>query len=187
MIGRLAASLLLCALPLGTLGATDTLGDCSGAPEGVATALPAPLSEWGALVCSPELGHMLVPPPGWMWKFVDTMKSFGLPANFGQNTDTPAYFIGIKMNEAPLEHPLTRNAAKVLSEGLAPASEPWEKAQVVTLGNTREQGVRVFIFEKAHERAGLMRWGIMCNWDATQCSPGYRFMILDMRDQWPDR
>ncbi|WP_111267802.1 hypothetical protein [Marilutibacter maris] len=185
MIGRFAASLLLCGLPLGAASASDVLGDCGGAPEGAVTTLPAPVSEWGVLACSPETGHMLAARPGWAWKFVDTMKDFGLPANFGQDDGQApaAYFVAARINDAPLEHPLTLNAAKALSEGLAAEPDPWDSARVLSLGNTRQQGVRVFVFEKTDEHAGPMRWAIMCNWDASQCSPGHRFMILDLRDR----
>lgn len=179
MIGRIAASLWLLALP-SWAGAT-VLGDCSAAPQEALPDLPPPVTDWAALACTPD-GHLLAPPPGWSWKFVTTLQAFVLPADFGQSTpqQAPAYFQDIQVQDIPLDHALARHAAAVLNDGLAPMDAPWQSARVVSLTNTLAQGVRLFVFERE-----AMRWGILCDWSGQQCSAGHRFMVLDVRDAVP--
>ncbi|MBB1062036.1 hypothetical protein [Marilutibacter spongiae] len=179
MIQRLLATLCLVALPC--LSSAATFGDCTGAPQEAIGEVPPSVSDWAALACTPD-GQLLTAPPGLSWKFVTTLGAFVLPAGFGQSAAQPgpAYFRDIQVQDIPLDHALARHAAAMLNDGLAPIDVPWRTAQVVSLTNTRAQGIRVFVFENE-----TMRWGMLCDWSGEQCSTRHRFMVLDVRDATP--
>src|SRR6266699_6277169 len=72
--------------------------DCTSAPSDAVMKLPAPLSKWGQITCTP-LGHMLTSHEGWIWIMPDASGTVLIPAQELQNAKdsngTESYFTRI--------------------------------------------------------------------------------------------
>lgn len=59
-------ALLILALVSSAIAKAAPQGNCEGSPAQAVLELPAPLSQWGSIVCTPY-GHIISNHDGWIW------------------------------------------------------------------------------------------------------------------------
>ncbi|HUS24350.1 MAG TPA: hypothetical protein VM369_05330, partial [Candidatus Binatia bacterium] len=84
--------LFLFAAWLGTAQAQPS-GDCAGSPAEAVTKLPAPLSDWGQVMCTPY-GHIITNRQGWIWTQPGSYAPVMIPAQMVRQNPEP---LGNKM------------------------------------------------------------------------------------------
>ncbi len=62
--------------------------DCEGTPPNAVMTLPAPLSKWGRVSCTP-FGHILTSHEGWVWVLPDGASSVLIPSQLGVQSPRP--------------------------------------------------------------------------------------------------
>lgn len=172
MIRRIAVLLLAISFP--AIGKDAPQGDCAGSPPDAVLSLPAPLSTWGIIVCTPQ-GHVISSREGWIWTRPGAFVPVRIPSQMVQTDPAPlgnkSYFTGITFKEVPVTDTQAVEALAAMYKGVAlePASNAYQLSVTGSLGRS----LKLYFF-----RIGTSTWGIWCT-DA--CYQNTRFMLLDMR------
>jgi hypothetical protein len=145
--------------------------DCAGSPPDAVMALPAPLSRWAQIVCTP-FGHMLASHKGWMWLAPDLDPVF-IPAqtmdNNPEKLGNKIYFT--KIDVARVKGPEFDDAYKTFHEGFDDTEvkpDGYRVDMTTVQGNT----IRMYFFDY-----DTYAWGMSC--PGNKCDPDTRFMVLD--------
>jgi hypothetical protein len=176
-IGFLALSLLTI-LPMSRIvspaaAAADSAPahDCSGSPPDAITKLPAPLSKWGAIVCT-AYGQMLASHQGWMWLMPD-LDTVLVPAQISDTQPEPVgnkvYFTNIQV--VRIKGPEFDDAYQTFHDGFDD-QEIKPDAYRVDLTTVEGKSLRMYFFDY-----DTYAWGMSC--PDNKCQTDSRFMILD--------
>jgi len=172
---RISLALLTFLTPLGfeVRSPAATLdNDCTGTPTTAVMMLPAPLSKWGRVSCTP-FGHVLTSHEGWAWVFPGGARSMLVPSQLGVRNPRPvgnsSYFTKIEMKRVSGEE--FQDAYDVFHKGLDD-KEPKPDGYRVDLETSSGKSLRMYFFDY-----DTYAWGIECN--ETDCDPDSRFAILD--------
>lgn len=164
---------LLIALSLCALRAfAAPVGDCAGTPSEASVELPSPLSEWGALVCTPY-GHIIANRVGWIWSEPGAFRPVMIPSQMVRSNPEPvgnrSYFTKIEMLPVSGEE---ADAAIGEFEAGFDASDLRPAVYVLTVVSISGESLSFRFFDY-----GEAKWGMWCN---RGCDPDSRFMLLDM-------
>lgn len=172
MIKLIAALLLAIAYP--ATGADAPKGNCAGSPSDAVLSLPAPLSTWGTIVCTPQ-GHVIASREGWIWTRPGAFVPVRIPSQMVQSDPEPlgnqSYFTNITFKEVPVADKQAVDALAAMYKGVAPESA--SNAYQLLVTGSMGRSLQLYFF-----RIGTSTWGIWCT-DA--CYQNTRFMLLDMR------
>lgn len=175
MLKTIATLLLSLALP--SIAQAAPQGDCSGSPADAVVELPAPLSDWGTVACTP-FGHIISNRQGWIWSYPGALAPVFVPSQMVRSKPEPlgnkSYFTRITFTEASLSDAATASALSALNSGLSPG--PASKAYKLSATGSLGRSLVLFFFQQ-----GASIWGIWCDEHGAQCNPDTRFMVLDMR------
>ncbi|HEX5278665.1 MAG TPA: hypothetical protein VFW28_01175 [Micropepsaceae bacterium] len=145
--------------------------DCAGSPSDAVMTLPAPLSRWAQIVCTP-FGHMLASRKGWMWLAPDLDPVF-IPAqamdNNPEKLGNKIYFT--KVDVARVKGTEFADAYKTFHEGFDD-SEVKPDGYRVDLTTVQGNTIRMYFFDY-----DTYAWGMSC--PDNKCDPDTRFMVLD--------
>lgn len=170
-------TILLLSLTLSVIAQAAPQGNCSGSPATAVLELPAPLSDWGSIVCTPY-GHIISNHDGWIWSYLGAFAPVFIPSQMVRSNPEPignkSYFKQITFVEVPLSDKEAAAAFSALNEGLAPESD--SKAYKLSVTGSLGRSLTLFFFQH-----GSSIWGIWCDEHGTQCKSDTRFMVLDMR------
>ena len=177
-MAKLRGALILCTLTLAaglkaTIPAVALEGhDCSAAAPDAVVTLPAPLSKWGQITCTP-LGQMLTSHEGWIWIMPDASGTVLIPAqeleNAKQATSAESYFTKIDIAQVKGEE---FDAAYVTFHHGFDDKEVKPNGYRVDLISASGRAVRMFFFDY-----DSYAWGMTC--PDNKCDTDTRFMILD--------
>ena len=146
--------------------------DCGNAPPDAVMKLPAPLSKWGQISCTP-LGHMLTSHEGWIWIMPDASGTVLIPAqeleNAKETTSAESYFTRIDVAQVKGEE---YDAAYGAFHIGFDDKEVKPDAYRVELTSVSGRTVRMFFFDY-----DSYAWGMTC--PGNKCDTDTRFMILD--------
>ena len=177
MLKQTALLLLALVFSVGAKAAAPQ-DDCSGSPAQAVMDLPAPLSEWGTIVCTPY-GHIISNHDGWIWSYPGGYAPVFVPSQMVRNNPAPlgnkSYFTQITFTESALSDKATAEALAALNEGLSP--EPASRAYRLLATGSLGRTLVLYFFQH-----GASTWGIWCDDRGTQCKSSTRFMVLDMRN-----
>lgn len=145
--------------------------DCTGSPPDAVMTLPAPLSRWAQIVCTP-FGHMLASHKGWMWLAPDLDPVF-IPA---QSMDKNPEQLGNKIYFTKIDVERVKGAEfedayKTFHEGFDD-SEVKPDGYRVEMTTVRGNTIRMYFFDY-----DTYAWGMSC--PDNKCEPDTRFMVLD--------
>ncbi len=77
-------------------------GDCTNSPVEAVVTLPAPLSKWAQIACTP-FGHVLTSHEGWIWVWPDGTGTVFIPSQMVARDPAPlgntSYFTNIEMTK----------------------------------------------------------------------------------------
>jgi hypothetical protein len=150
--------------------------DCSSAPPEAVIALPAPLSKWGQISCTP-LGHMLTSREGWIWIMPDATWTVLIPAqeleNAKESRNTEAYFTVIDIMQVKGEE---FDAAYGVFHAGFDDKEAKPEGYRVDLTTVSGKAIRMFFFDY-----DSYAWGMTC--PDNKCDADSRFMILDKNNR----
>jgi hypothetical protein len=170
------AILLLLLTPLAAARAED-VGDCTTTPPKAIVSLPAPLSQWGTVICTPY-GYIISNHDGWIWSYPGGYAPVFVPSQMVRSNPKPigskSYFTQISFTEMPLADKSTQEALAALNKGLPP--EPASKAYRLSATGSLGRTLSLYFFQN-----GSSMWGIWCDEHGSQCNSDTRFMVLDMR------
>jgi hypothetical protein len=148
--------------------------DCNGTPPGAVMTLPAPLSKWGRVSCTP-FGHVLTSHEGWAWVFPDGGSSMLIPSQLGVRSPRPvgnsSYFTKIELRRVTGEE--FQDAYDVFHKGLDDR-EPNPDGYRVDLETSSGKSLRMYFFDY-----DTYAWGMECS--ETDCDQDSRFAILDKK------
>lgn len=146
--------------------------DCSAAPPDAVMMLPAPLSKWGQISCTP-FGHVISSHEGWVWAWPDGSGMVFLPSQMVSRDPLPignlSYFKKIEMTKVS-GHEFDE-AYDIFRQGLeqnAVKPDGYRVDLTSALGNS----MRVYFFDY-----DTYAWGMACP-DNT-CHRDSRFMVVD--------
>jgi hypothetical protein len=170
----LLAAFLTVALSLSNWGspALAASGECGTPPAEAVTALPAPLSDWGTLACTP-FGYVITAKEGWVWSRLGAYSPVFIPAQMVRSDParlgSAAYFSKIELSKGQgAEFEAAQEAA------FAGMDEPkiftGYRLDVFSYSG---RSLRLYFFEDGHSR-----WGIWCAQD--KCDRASLFLIMDM-------
>jgi len=146
--------------------------DCSAAAPDAVVTLPAPLSKWGQITCTP-LGHMLTSHEGWIWIMPDASGTVLIPAQELQNAKDSngeeSYFTRIDVAQVKGEEFNSAYGAFHVGFDNKEVKPDGYRADLTSVSG---RTVRMFFFDY-----GNYAWGMTCS-DNT-CDTDTRFMILD--------
>ncbi|HYM18851.1 MAG TPA: hypothetical protein VEU06_09830 [Micropepsaceae bacterium] len=157
-------------LELGTPAAALD-NDCDGTPSGAVMTLPAPLSKWGRVSCTP-FGHVLASHEGWAWVQPDGSQTVLVPSQRVANprpVGNSSYFTKIEMKRITGEE--FAEAYHVFHDGLDD-KEPLPDGYRVDLETASGKSLRMYFFDY-----DTYAWAIECG--DNDCDPHSRFAILD--------
>jgi hypothetical protein len=151
----------------------DNATNCKGPPDKAVTTLPAPLDEWGQIVCTPY-GPVISAHDGWIWSRPGGYSPVWIPAQMVR--DDPAelggtvYFTKIDFVRVDGTEAETAYAGlhKMFSDPSPPATYRLDVSSV------SGRSLRLYFFEN-----GSSRIGIWCT--GGSCDPDSWFMVLDMK------
>jgi hypothetical protein len=150
--------------------------DCRSAPPEAVITVPAPLSKWGQITCTP-LGHMLTSREGWIWIMPDATGTVLIPAqeleNAKQSASAESYFTKIEMMKVKGEE--FDSAYGAFHAGFD-EKEVKPEAYRVDLTSASGRTVRMFFFDY-----DSYAWGMTC--PGNKCDADTRFMILDKNNR----
>jgi hypothetical protein len=145
--------------------------DCAGAPPDAVTTLPAPLSKWGEVMCTPY-GHMLASHASWMWLMPD-FDTVLIPAQISDKTPeelgNKIYFT--KIDVMRVKGAEFEQAYKAFHQDFDD-TEVKPDAYRVDLTTVEGKSLRMYFFDY-----DTYAWGISC--PDGKCATDTRFMILD--------
>ena len=156
-----------------TMPATALEGhDCSDASPAAVIKLPAPLSKWGQITCTP-LGQMLTSHEGWIWIMPDASGTVLIPAQEIQSakeaSGAESYFT--KIDLAQVKGKDFDSVYGAFHAGFDD-KEVKPEAYRVDLITASGKDILLFFFDY-----GNYAWGITC--PGNKCDTETRFMILD--------
>lgn len=146
---------------------------CTSSPDAVTT-LPAPLSRWAAVRCTPA-GYVITGREGWIWIEPNHKALVIIPSQtFGRQAgpDSSAYFTKIELTKVTGEE--FDKAYEVFHAGFDPkdAKPAGYRLDVTTMdGND----IRLYMFDYF-----TYGWGMACSKDA--CDRSSRFVMLNMNE-----
>ena len=146
--------------------------DCAGSPAEAVTKLPAPLSNWGQVMCTPY-GHIITNLDGWVWTQPGAYAPVMIPTQMLRKNPEPlgnkAYFTQIAFTR--VEGKEFETAYSAFIKGF---DDGGEKTTGYRLDVTSVSGktLKLYFFE-----SGDSIWGIWC---AKECDPMSRFILLNM-------
>jgi hypothetical protein len=146
---------------------------CVGSPDAITT-LPAPLSRWAAIRCTPA-GYIITGRDGWLWLEPNHKALVIIPAQtFGRQAgpDSNAYFTKIELIKVTGEE--FEKAYDAFHAGFDPkdAKPAGYRLDVTTMdGND----IRLYMFDYF-----TYGWGMACSKDA--CDRSSRFVMLNMKE-----
>jgi len=172
-MSRYLAALLLLFLPLITHAAP--LGDCKGTPADAVLQLPAPLSQWGSIACTPY-GHIITNHDGWIWSHPGAYAPVFIASQMVQSdlkkTGNRSYFTRIHMAEVPLSNQAAEAALSALNDALTPAM--MTKAYRLEVSGSLGKSMVLYFFTQPNHV-----WGIWCNAQGAGCEEATGFMVID--------
>ena len=146
--------------------------DCSAAAPDAVVTLPAPLSKWGQITCTP-LGHMLTSHEGWIWIMPDASGTVLIPAQELQNAKDSngeeSYFTRIDVAQVKGEEFNSAYGAFHVGFDNKEVKPDGYRADLTSVSG---RTVRMFFFDY-----GNYAWGMTC--PDNKCDTDTRFMILD--------
>jgi hypothetical protein len=150
--------------------------DCSSAPPDAVIKLPAPLSKWGRITCTP-LGHMLTNHEGWIWIMPDASGTVLIPAqeleSAKESASAEAYFTRIDVAQVKGEE--YDSAYGTFHIGFDD-KEVKPDAYRVDLTAASGKTIRMFFFDY-----DSYAWGMTC--PDNKCDADTRFMVLDKNNR----
>jgi hypothetical protein len=162
---------------LGSARAVPDDSDCNGTPPQAVMGLPAPLSKWGEISCTP-FGHVLTSHKDWIWILPTVRRPIFVPSQMvdrlPQLLGNKSYFIAIEMTRIGGEE--FASAYDTFHEGFD-SSETMPDGYRVDLTSVSGKTVRLYFFDY-----DTYAWGMECRED--KCERDSRFMILD-KDHMP--
>jgi hypothetical protein len=153
---------------------TDVQQTACAESADVVTALPAPLSRWATVRCTPA-GYVITQREGWIWIEPNNKALVIIPSQtFGRQAgpDRNAYFTKIELTKVTGEE--FERAYEVFHAGFDPkdAKPAGYRLDVTTMdGND----IRLYMFDYF-----TYGWGMACLMDA--CDPSSRFVMLNMKE-----
>ena len=169
-------SLILLALALPASAQAALQGDCAGTPDKAVVTLPAPLSEWGSLVCTPY-GHIISNHDGWIWSNPGGYSPVFIPSqmvrDYPEAVGNASYFTEIAFNDVALTDKAAKAALVALQKGFPP--ERVSKGYRLRATGSLGRSLVLYFFD-----IGTSKWGIWCDMDGANCNSGTKFMLLDM-------
>ena len=173
----LVALIVAVGAPIGSARAVPDDGDCKGTPPEAVMILPAPLSKWGEISCTP-FGHVLTSRKDWIWILPTVRQPIFVPSQMvdrlPQLLGNKSYFTRIEMMRIGGEE--FASAYDTFHEGFDP-NETIPDGYRVDLTSASGKTVRLYFFDY-----DTYAWGMECR-DA-KCERDSRFMILD-KDHMP--
>lgn len=152
--------------------------DCNGSPKDAALELPAPLSDWGRVVCTPY-GHVIASQTGWIWTYPGAMAPVFVPSQMIRSSPkelgNSSYFSRVSFDQMPLGDDLTAKALTALDSGYK-ASKP-SHAYKLTAKSSLGTTLSMYFFQ-----TGDSIWGIWCDDAGKECNSDTGFMVLDARE-----
>jgi hypothetical protein len=151
----------------------DNQRTCAESPD-VVTQLPAPLSRWATVRCTPA-GYVITQRQGWLWIEPNNKALVIIPSQtFGRQggPDQNAYFTKIELTKVTGEE--FERAYAVFHAGFDPkdAKPAGYRLDVTTMdGND----IRLYMFDYF-----TYGWGMACSMDA--CDASSRFVMLNMKE-----
>lgn len=154
------------------------IGDCGGTPDDAVMELPAPLSDWGVIVCTPH-GHIISNREGWIWSNPGGYSPVFIPSQMVRRNPEPlgnkSYFTNIVMTDVT-GTPEAEAVWKLLTEKFDQSEKP-EKVYFLDVDSTSGKQLSLYFFTSP---GGPHLTGIWC--PNSQCRADSFFMVLDMRD-----
>lgn len=179
---KFSGALVLCTLTIAaglkaTIPAVALEGhDCSAAASDAVVKLPAPLSKWGQIACTP-LGQILTSHEGWIWIMPDASGTVLIPAqeleNAKEASTTESYFT--KIDIAQVKGQEFDSAYLTFHAGFDD-KEVKPDAYRVDLITASGKDIRLFFFDYES-----YAWGMTC--PDNKCDADTRFMILDRNNR----
>lgn len=151
---------------------SEPVGDCDGSPKAAVMSLPAPLNNWGQIVCSPY-GHIISNKQGLIWSNVGSYSPVMIPSQMvrtgPKELGNESYFTSIEM--VKLEGAEAKSSIELFETGFdkSPTS-PSVYSLVVTSISGKKLSFKFFDY-------GDSQWGMWCN---KKCDLNSKFMILNM-------
>jgi len=175
MLKKLIVFVLL--LAASTLARAEAENPCAGTPPDAVTKLPAPLSDWGTIVCTPH-GHIISNHEGWIWSKPGGYSPVFVPSQMVKTNPEPvgnkSYFTRIDFKEVDLRDPAASKALASMQEGYSP--ETPIKAFRLDVRGSLGRALVLYFFDW-----GDSVNGIWCGQDGTECKASSMFMLLKMR------
>ena len=169
-------ALLILTLAAPAIARAAPQGDCAGSPAQAVLELPAPLSQWGSIVCTPY-GHIISNHDGWIWSRAGGYSPVFIPSQMVRSNPEPlgnsSHFTKIEFVEVPVADKAASDALTALQDGLDP--EPASKAYRLSATGSLGRNLVLYFFQ-----LGTSTWGIWCDKDGANCSSSTAFMVLDM-------
>ena len=146
--------------------------DCSGSPADAVMTLPAPLSKWGHIACTPY-GHMLTSHEGWIWVLPDALEPVLIPS---QTLDKEPRLVGnaayfTKIDVARVKGEEFDEVYKAFHVGFD-NSEVKPDAYRADITTSAGNSILMYFFDY-----DSYAWGMSC--PEKKCETDSRFMILD--------
>jgi len=147
-------------------------GDCTNSPVEAVVTLPAPLSKWAQIACTP-FGHVLTSHEGWIWVWPDGTGTVFIPSQMVARDPAPlgntSYFTNIEMTKVAGEE--FDEAYDIFRRGLeqnAVKPDGYRVDLTSVSGNT----MRLYFFDY-----DTYAWGMSC--PENICVRDTRFMVMD--------
>jgi hypothetical protein len=146
--------------------------DCQGSPSAAVMTLPAPLSKWGRVSCTP-FGHVLASREGWVWVLPAGGSTVIIPSQLDVRSPRPlgnhSYFTKIEVKRVTGEE--FDEAYETFHKGLDD-KEPKPDGYRVDLETASGKSLRMYFFDY-----DTYAWGMECT--ESDCDPDSSFAILD--------
>ena len=147
-------------------------GECGGTPDKAVVELPAPLSNWGQILCTPY-GYIITNKEGWIWSNPDSYSPVMIPSQMVRTKPEPlgnkSYFTKIEM--VALNEEKAKAAIKIFESGFD-KSETAPKVYSLSVSSIFGKALDFNFFDY-----GDSQWGMWCN---KGCDPSSKFMLLNM-------
>jgi hypothetical protein len=171
-VALLVALVLSVTSLIGSARAVPDDSDCNGTPPQAVMGLPAPLSKWGEISCTP-FGHVLASRKGWIWILPTVRRPVFVPSQMVDRLPKPlgnkSYFTKIEIARIAGEE--FASAYETFHQGFDP-NETTPDGYRVDLTSVSGKTVRLYFFDY-----DTYAWGMECPED--KCERDSRFMILD--------
>lgn len=175
-VALVLSTFVLAGIGMGSTRANDET-DCTGSPSEAVMTLPAPLSKWGEVACTP-FGHVLTSRKGWAWVLISAKRPVILPSQMVDEMPQPlgnkSYFTAIAVQRVTGQE--FAAAYETLHGDLDP-HETLPNGYRVDLASVSGKKMLLYFFDY-----DTYAWAIEC--PNGSCSRGSRFMILD-QDHMP--